>query len=542
MKNENNLTKEEIKQLEQQFHAEKRKFSQYNKEYLGTILTKDDGISNVQSLLSFSTQNNDEGTMEDVLTIDTFKFVGGILDILGLDFTSQSYMNKEICRKVRERLNELGFEFSKDNNNAKFDLIDSRYIMESVIDFVHKTDFTVFHKAFEKLAKCIDKEIKNDNQKMQSIFYNIKKLLKHCSMNISLIVDLDNILNHRHEITYRDILKINSTISEHAHYNGQSAFHAYRQIYAGTEFPNLLNRAVELYDLSRYAHIFIENIISLKEIIGVKFTLSDIQYMMFGNLDDICWDESKDKFENQLKENRKLADAEKEKSIQNQVVEKYAETFDDIMAKDPIQSLMIIAHESLGEEMKTVENVIEGWEKVCNSDDYLADIYKYVKARHSTITGDETLGEYNFDPKEIINKLNKKIGEIQSEYKHIAEIICQSLTTEQARTLNNYVNNVIGYLVLDNPQNRVYILSQFYDPKLTTIQHCIQIMNLIERCTILTKEEAILAYVKLYKYTIDNFKSAIEEVSKSEPLVNKISFFMGVKQIFEKWIENKSKQ
>ena len=531
MQKEEKLSREEIQQLEQQFHAEKRKFFEYNKQYLESMLN-DTALENTNSLLRFIIDSEE-------ISINTFKFVGGVLDILGLDFTSQTYMNKDVCLKVRERLDTLGFCFSEDKE-SKFDLIDSKFIIENIIDFVHNTDFRIFNNAFESMSKELDKPIEIDSNSLQTIIYNIKKLFAHSSINISYIYDLNNTLNkNRSELTYRDILKLNSTIAEHTNYNGQSAFQAYRQVYGNTKFPDLLNKAVELYDLTRYAHIYVENIISLKEIINTKFTLSDIKFMIFGSLEDQCWNESKETFEKQIEENRIKSEAENKDTVQTQLHDKYQNNMDDIMAKDPIQALMIISHEALGEEMTSVDKLVEGFERVCNSDEYLADIYKYVKARYSTITGEETMGEYGFDPKHIVQGLGERIQSTQSEYKEIAQLICKSLTQEQTTELNNLMNGVIEYLVLDNPQNRSYVLSQYYDPKLTTVQHVIQMMNLVESCTILTKDEAISAYTKLYNYTIENFKESIEEVSKSEPLTNKISFLLGVKQIFDKWIEVK---
>jgi hypothetical protein len=446
------------------------------------------------------------------LNKENFKYYGSALFMVGLDFMNNP-PSKKIMENVHTRLNEVLPDFSEEEKKAYYTIL---------IQNVDRFDLAEFKEMLTKYETAVDAVIPQAIE-WSKIEWNAKKLFSNSYTPVKFVIDLCELLDKSPDsITYRDVLKLNSTISEHISFIGEKAITAFGKIYSNAEFTNLLKISVQNFDMYKYGNIYYEMILTFKEYLQ-KYGNAQTISLLTGTTTD----EEFAAFE--------AAAPVPDQTTPNPVSDKYSGAMDEIMKNDPINALFIILHEAVGGDTFTQDQFFEGIESILQNPDYFADVYKYIKAAYGKLTGTETQGEYAFDIPALLSALTEKNKQLKEEYKIVAENICQELVSEQAKLSNQKIVEVIKNMVMSNPTERQHFISLYYDQNLTTVQHIIQIMQFIENSYVMASSDSLKAYKALYQYLQSEFKDQFSKVSEADNIFQKISFYLAITQLIDKW-------
>ena len=99
---------------------------------------------------------------------------------------------------------------------------------------------------------------------------------------------------------------------------------------------------------------------------------------------------------------------------------------------------------------------------------------------------------------------------------------------------------MIGCLILESNDQKSYLISQYMQPSIVTYQHLTQMMNLIEESDMTANDEGLRNYSKLYKFVKETPEIAnkLVSINRAEPLFNKLSMFIAIKDLFNKYKES----
>lgn len=522
MDNKEQLTQEQQKMLQDQFVKNQQAIYERINKFLKTVHNEKEDF-NIRDILSQEVNEK------------SFEYCGSISYMMGMDLISMTLPNQKICQNINQRFNTIFFTQ---------DLIERESILNEIVSYIKDNDLKKFEEVYHNYEECVDKPI-NSKYDWNKIKYLVLKLFNNSVMSVKYAYDLSKCINKKsHEITYRDILKINSAISEQAEYHGENAIKAFGNLYSHKEWAELLNHSLQEADKSKFGAIYYEMILSLIEKMNGNFT----KQMVISSVLNKFTDEEYQKYEVDIKEKEEqdpeptpVQSTDQEPTNLSPVYVKYRDNIEDIMSNNPILALFIVTHEAVGSDIElTDQNFVEGIESICNTPEYMVDVYKYIKSGYSHLTESMSLGDYlndNINVDTVITSISSKLNEYKDEYKKIGEMICKDLTTNQNKLIENYVSEIVASMQLSSPQERQYLISQYYEPNVKTIQHVIQVMSLIESGKIICDEESLRKYTSFYNYVQDNFKDEFELVKNADPTYNKLSFYIAIKQLLEKYID-----
>ena len=132
---------------------------------------------------------------------------------------------------------------------------------------------------------------------------------------------------------------------------------------------------------------------------------------------------------------------------------------------------------------------------------------------------------------ELISLLTEKEDSLKIEYKEVVEFTCKEIPKSIKSKIIDYINKTIESVVLENDEQKQFLVSQLMENSISTYNHIQQIVTLIETCNINGSDA--LNYVTLYKFLHENEEivEAFEKSSSVATLGNTISIY----QIFREW-------
>lgn len=502
---------EKQKALENEYQANQMHFFRTVTGYMNEIKDKD-----VRLDLASSIDTNEENYENNR---SSFQYLGSIAYLIGLDFCSQTYINRNVVKNASERLEKFVLP-----NDYK------REFLQTFMNIMKNTDMNVFESVFNKYSSEVDCDIPNKYVGIISgIFYKFKLILSNSTIAVKYAIEVNNIIE-KNKLTYQDVLKVNNIISQYCDFIGMPAINKFNQLFMDSNYQNLLKESTDKYEQYKFGTLFIESIQTFKDfLISGRYDEKTIIDMMLGEIEEKTFDEEESNFKARLEEEKNNIKPDDKKAL-------YEEKIEDIMKTDPIHAIMVISDESLGFKVETVEDFINGIEKVCESTDYMGSIYHYIKAKTKDVNANCSMGEYNLNPAEILTAIDDKVVKLREEYKMVAEEICADLGDIKT-DINNLVNNMIGSLVLQSNDQKSYLISQFMKPSLETYQHFTQIMNLIEQSNMIADEKGLRAYKNLYNFTKTKMSDKLDIINSAEPLYNRLSMFIAVKDLFNKYVQ-----
>lgn len=507
----NNLDKQ--KTLEKGYENAQMHFFKTVTEYLEAIKDKHVRLEMAESLHDDIEQNWETAK-------GTFQFLGCMAYLVGLDFCSQTYPNRNVIGNARKRVETfvLPTDFQKE-------------FLEKFVAVIEKTDMKDFEAIYDRYSKEAEEEIPQKYVgTLSGIAYKTKLILANSSIAVKYAVDVKNIMD-KNAWTYQDIIKMNTTVSQYCKFMGKPAINKFNALFMDKNYQDLSKTAADKFEQYKFGTLFMESIQTMKDfLISGRFSKEDILRMLNSEITEEEFAKAEAEFQEKLK-------ADELKKEDKAPV--YEQTVEDMMHKDPVNAVLVIADEAIDFGLKTEEDFIKGIEAVCNAPEYMGSIYHYIKAKISAVDNTCTLGKYNFTIEKLLETVDNKVVELRADYKAVAEEICEDLG-DNKKEVNQLVNAMIGCLILESNDQKSYLISQYMQPSIETYQHLTQIMNLIEESDMIANDEGLKTYGKLYKFVKETpaIADKLVSINRAEPLFNKLSMFIAVKDLFNKYKES----
>lgn len=502
---ENNNAQKQIEQNEKKnFFFEHVKSVIKNKKENDVLKTE---LKNFKLNLENNNINN--------LTTSEYELIGVFSFLMGIDYTGQAYLQKNILENVDKRFAEL--QISDDERYLYFDIM-------NLLKSSTKNISELINSAKESLKNRITLEIKPKTEdilvykKMKS---EINSFLNKLTIPIGLSISIVDF--KKNELTYEKILKINSLINEQGEFSGSDSKYLIN-LYSNKMFNELLKKASEYFDDAKYSLIYEESILSVLDSIN-RFPLTSL-VLNIDTLTDEYFAEQKKKYEELIKDDKQEVD-------ENTYSEKYTENDIKIMMEEHPDDFIITALEdNYNRYIESKEDFIDTIEKLIRNEDYVQHIYTYMSANINSpkrIKGKHYL--FTNSISEIVEMFNNKVIEYGKKYKELVEFNCAEIPENQRGRIVDYVNDCIKACILSTKEQKQYLLSQLIENGITTWNHLQQILSVIETCNI--KGEDALCYQNLYDYIHD--KENIIKVFDNTKEIDTYQLKMSVYRAFREW-------
>ena len=456
------------------------------------------------------------------------QYLGVISYFIGLDFMTCGYLNKEVMKKVTERIDNCIFKDRK---------IDKKIFFISYFDAINRIDPEQFEEDYQNYIKsveeCIDEKYTTD---MQTIILHFKRMLSSSTIDITSVYDLHKIISKNiREYTYQDILKINSTITDHLNYIGRRAVDEFSAIYSNNTWNNLLKESVLRFDRIRYGTLFNESVNTMIDCIksGVYGDIDSMVSILCGETSDEKFEKAEFEHQEKLKSNSEKDDKKESKKERLAKID-----IQHVMEKDPLHAVLLIADEANEKDLETESDFIEGIESVSNDDEYSSQVYHFIASHINKVDSTNTIGEYNIDLKESQELLSNKVNELRGLYKEHAEKVCAELNDEDKVQLNRMINDLISNVIISSMDQKQYLISQLYNPGIKTYQHLTQIMHLIETGNMKASTDSLDIYVKLYDYVKEHLSKHLDEIESGEGIYGRLCLYMSVKNVIDTYLKS----
>lgn len=453
------------------------------------------------------------------MNIRDYELLGGISYLVGLDFISQTKFDEKVISNVKKRLKECGV-----NNESV--VIYLKKIMQLKNLGVNKYE-SKLQEINEKQRELINKDIFfPTSMKLveKNIRLSIRKLIKNSLLPVNMSIGTDEILS-KPKWAYHDILKINSLINKQLSYMGLSSVSVLTELQSNQTYLDILQKAMKYFDAQKYGVIYLDAIISLIEIIDVKFPYDEIVSILTGDFFEFDMLEF-DKNEYQ--------ESDKEQEDTTPEIFKGLESFkiqddayaSELMENDKNKFLEETLKDYIKYDIQTPEQFEAAIDHLVNNADYAQHIYKFIRASIKSVD----FVESEFATK-LADLMKNKIDTYRGEYKAIAELLFRDIDDVDLPKITKLVNELISELVLESDEQKQYLISQLIENQIKTYNHLQQLLSMIESCKI--KGSGYLTYVNLYKYLQQQtiMDEIFDETKAMPELENKITFY----QAFRDW-------
>lgn len=389
-------------------------------------------------------------------------------------------------------------------------------------------------KELFQLSKDKEDELQQPFQEPKKIIMLLENLLKESTIPVKMAVDMNNLLKSS-ALTYGDLLKINTSLTVDVDYFGYKAFRAFNAIYSNPTFVNELQKAVKMVDDIKKSTIFYEVLLTVKEAFAKEGANKDIKWKEIFDGSIECKEIKKIISQDDATDYDESADSINENSEKT------------VNLNNSLETIINIANESLAKDDKefkeskelTPDEFIKSFYLIINSDkkEYMQEIYAYIKDNIKEWNPDKMklvstyMRDNKLDYKGFATRTSQEIEKLRNEYKELAQILCREIDKEQRITINGLVTEMIGTMLLTSKDEKQYLISIFYDQKLSTVQHLIQTMNLIENGRMKSSRESLRKYNNLYTYIKNEFDDDFAKVSVINSLFDKQSFLYALQQL-----------
>ena len=453
------------------------------------------------------------------LTVDQFEVLGSFSYLVGIDYVNQQKLTNEICEKVKQRFAIFNF---------------SHEIIQAYVDAIYVVSEKVLTGPKEKLKnKILDKLFLNESDErfaFNNMRANIKVIFNNSLIPVNMVISINEILV-KTDYSYDDIIKLNTAITTHCKLNGKKAIKALIKLFTDETWSKYLSKATLLFDNQKFAIIYFDGILSVHE--STKKFPHYLYEIISGDISNI------DNFDGNFSilENLPLLieETKETKEVKENVSHvSYTKIPDaemaDISANKPIEFIYHVFCDMMGYHITSKEDIILGIEKMFNEEDYIQHIYHYMKKQAPLVKIGDKFQKIDINMTGIFDE---KIQQLREEYKKSVETICKEIPEEKIQKIVSYVNICIGDLLFVTEDQKQYLVSQIMENTITTYQHLMQILDLIENSDI--NGDQLISYVILHQYLKDI--TEIEEIFKISENISdlhtKLSIYMGFLDFFK---------
>jgi len=444
------------------------------------------------------------------LSIEQFELLGCFSYLIGIDYTNQVQLTEEICTKVAKRFAD--FKFSEEFLKKLTDTFN--YVSE-------KNIFQAKENLKNQFLKIIPIHIE-DRMAYNNMRGIIKSIFNNSIIPVNMSVAISDMLAKK-DYTYEDIVKLNSAINIQCKFIGKNAVKNVIKLYSDKIWIDCLETAMKLFDNQKFTVIYFDGILSIVE---SKKKFPDLLFeVITGKSIDF--------------QNLPLFEISTEKVVVETPIEeisthvKYEKVSDEEMAKisanKPVEFIHHVFCDALHYIPETTEDIFKAIDILFKENDYIQHIYHYMKKQAPLVKVGDIFPSTNIN---IVNAFDEKIVSLREEYKKSTEIICGEIPQENVQRIIEYINICVGDLILATDDQKQYLISQMIESNISTYQHLMQIVELIENCDIMGNQ--MLSYVALHKYLED--KNEIGEIfklsEKNQENHTQLSIYMGFKDFF----------
>lgn len=456
------------------------------------------------------------------LTTSEYELIGVFSFLMGIDYTGQAYLQKNVLENVDKRFAEL--QISDDERHLYFDIM-------NLLKNSTKDISDLINSAKESLKNRITLEIKPKTEDIlvyKKLKSEINSFLNKLTIPIGLSISVVDF--KKNELTYEKILKINSLINEQGEFNGADSKYLIN-LYSNQKFNELLKKASEYFDDAKYSLIYEESILSVLDSIN-RFPLTSL-VLNIDTLTDEFFEKQKSDYEEKL-EKLKSESVSENNSSENKTYDKHYTNaeIEQMMQLHPDDFVMTALEDNLNKYIESEDDLFEAIESIINKEDYVQHIYTYMSANFNSVNrvkGEHYLFTDNIA--KIVELLNNKVIEYGTKYKELVEFNCAEIPGNQIGRIVDYVNDCIKACILSTKEQKQYLLSQLIENGITTWNHLQQILSVIETCNI--KGEDALCYQNLYDYIND--KENIIKVFDNTKEIDNYQIRMSVYRAFREW-------
>lgn len=460
-----------------------------------------------------------------------YEYYGGLCFMIGIDAMNQPYLNKRTSDIVLERLERHGID-------------------ATVIDFMQKIAAIIKPENVEtikqSLIESVGEQIKvtdtNGNINVKATI-NMIRLIKQVFTNsilpVSFAVDTNKVLQKKEKLTYDDMLKINTLITQHCAYFGKNVKKALITLNSNQTWATQIGIAVEKFDLQKYSYLYLDHIITFSEF-NVKFTDKMVGKFLKGELTEKDFEKIVADFkESEAKKN------DPGKALKEEVKKPIDEMEDlgqgmklsnvnKLMEENPVEAIFVAFDEFFGKKVEDTEEFFEAVDKLATENsEYIQNLYVFMKTKIETLTPEMFERGKTIDLYRVCELLEIKLNDYRADYKEKAEFVCKPIDENIAYRLQTYVIACINDLVLETEDQKNYLISQLIEPELTTYNQVQQVVGLIETCKI--GGGNIMSYVTLYDYL--NYNEDMVEVFDVSSKLNEVEIMISLYTGFKGWFE-----
>lgn len=449
---------------------------------------------------------------EKTFTETEVKTFGAFLFVLGYDYLLQTeYEEKHIVDNVISRLSNIGL--TKDSPEIKKLLEICNFISENKTDFIYSEFSRIYEENENKLDSnqfiidLIGQEGADELKK------TIELIVNHSVAPIKYYNVLDSIKENGFTITnFTQICRYISEVAE------LEASQGLVDLYSNNKFQMVTMSARSVIDNCKLLLIFCE-VAGMLESTERKF-----KFELEGEAVDTAESESEENSEPTETDDEELSETDKENVIYNE-------------KNNPRKFIYGLFFKDEMNDFKTFDEII--YPNLEENLEYLQYIYQYITKNIDAEEKDELVLSEN--QKNNLIKFNQELLEgtetTKAEYKRISELICADIPKETLDLVVQYVNDVIGNLILSTPQQKQYLLSQLLENGISTYNHLMQVLSIIETCKI--ENIACAGYYKtLVDFLSENesIKEIYTESKKLDNLTSKIIFYQKLHEFLTKLI------
>lgn len=497
------ITQDESVKLEQNFNQPKNLFLERITERLNFFKEREEKYVSVLDQIEVGKD----------LTSEQFELVGSLCYLVGIDFTNQPYLLKNICDNVFQRF--LQFSFSEE-------------FIQSFVYSLNRISETTLQTAKNSLKDKYVSEIKIQSEELtdyNKMRLSIKLIFKNSIVPINMSVGIQEILDKK-QLTYDDIIKLNSLINRQCKFVGNKAFKEFVTLVNNKLWNNLIVKASKHFDGQKFAIVYLDGILSVIES-NKKFG-SHLIEIICANSITIDFEALKTNFEDlQIIDDVLI---EKPEVVEEVIENEYKRLPDDVIGNlqenVPFEFVVNVIADLSKTYPQTEEDLIIGFDKIYEQTDFYQNVYHYLKAKMSSLNS--TSIRCGFDIQKLLDIITVRLTTNAEQYKILVEKTCAQIPDDSLNKVVAYVNACIKDLILVTDEQKQYLVSQVVENNITTYQHLEQILTLIETCDINGGE--IVSYVVLNKFLLSNTDIAetFQISGDIEPLQLKLQWEAGV--------------
>lgn len=512
----NNL---EQKQLEQMYKREQRFFYERVKEVLSNVANPGQILDDIKNKISEKRDINEK----------EFEILGSYCYLIGIDFASMLFFNKNMQEKLSARLKD----FTED--------LDSDFMWKLLVVCKTIKNENIVNAKDAMIGK-IDRELKLSSFDVkQHIIMPYKRLFENVIIDIKYAVDCTE-LSNKDKITYNELLKINNSINETFKYTGYKSMNSFRDLFKSPVFVENLKKAGKVFDDVKFGTIYYDSILTINEKLSQYDVLEEVFEFICGLFSDEDYKRYENEYKSQNKEKEQPTKDEKEKKSGLLISD---EDSKKLMQDNPLQFLMYFTEDcyfnNIGMNNKEYERgkdfnnnqFFESMEIISkDNDDFLKDFYSWIKGSRNYIK-ENTLVCEPFECISVdglLNQTKEIIEKISAEYKKQAEEICKDIPQKDLNAIKTMFDNVMSGLILDTQQQKQYIMSNFFENQIKTYQNLVQLLQLVESCNIKG------SHARHYKELSDYVKGLLFDFDITKDIddsYQKLSLYKALKEFFE---------